>query len=133
MKITTLDPPREYQCGFEFKRTISDCARLELQPDEQITFLTESGAEYDITRKDFGFYATPSTNGRLKRFGLRAVIVLNNQSKSYVFLVESGKESCFYKYLAEENMSIIRWLDTDESVLALTDMPPPSKPSADAV
>ena len=55
----------------------SDCGRIALAPDEQVTFTTEAGGEYDVTRKSWGFYATPSINGRLKTFGLRAALVRN--------------------------------------------------------
>ena len=119
MKITTIDPPREYQCGFDIKRTIRDCARVELEPDEQITFLADCGAEYDVTKKDFGFYATPSANGRLARFGLRTAIARNHLGQLFVLLVERGKETLFDRYLGEERMQLVTWLDTDECAEAL--------------
>ncbi len=114
MKFTKIDPPREYQCGSDIKRTIRDCARVELEADEQITLLTGSGAEYDVTRKDFGFYATPSTNGRLARFGLRTAIARNRLGQVFILLVERGKEPLFDRYLSEEKMQLVTWLDTDD-------------------
>jgi hypothetical protein len=119
MKITTIDPPREYQCGFNIKRTLRDCARVELAADEQITLLAESGAEYDVTKKDFGFYATPSTNGRLARFGLRTAIARNRLGQLFILLVERGKEPLFDRYLSEEKMQLVIWLDTDDCAKAL--------------
>jgi hypothetical protein len=119
MKLMKIDPPREYECGFDVKRTIRDCARVDLNADEQITFLGDSGAEYDVTRKDFGFYATPSTNGRLARFGLRTAIARNRLGQLFVLLVESGKEPLFERYLSEEKMQLMTWLDTDERADAL--------------
>jgi hypothetical protein len=119
MKIKPIDPPREYQCGFDVKRTIRDCARVELEADEQITLLGDAGSEYDITRKDFGYYATPSTNGRLARFGLRTAIARNRLGQLFVLLVESGKEPLFDRYLSEEKMQLMAWLDTDERAEAL--------------
>ena len=119
MKITTVDPPREYKCGFDIKRTIRDCARVELEADEQITLLADSGAEYDVTRKDFGFYATPSTNGRLTRFGLRTAIARNRLGQLFILLVERGKEPLFDRYLGEEKMQLVTWLDTDDRAEAL--------------
>ena len=116
MKLEIKDPPRTYECGFEVRRVISDCARIELTDDEQITLSTASGAEYDVTRKDFGYYATPSTNGRLQRFGLRTAIACNRLGQLFVLLVESGSETKFETYLQEEQMSLVCWLDTDESV-----------------
>ena len=118
MKIEIKDPPRTYECGFEIKRTISDCGRVELNPDEQITLTTPSGTEYDIARKEFGYYATPSTNGRLQRFGLRTVIAKNRVEQLFVLLIEQGKEAAFEKYLQEEQMTAVCWIDSEDSVAA---------------
>jgi hypothetical protein len=91
---------------------MSDCGRVHLDPDEQVTFVTDSGAEYDVARKSWGFYATPSLNGRLPAFGLRAVLVRNGQGRYYVWLVERGREAEFRRYLTSEDHRVIRWLDT---------------------
>lgn len=116
MKIDIKNPPRAYECGFEVKRTILDCARIELGTDEQITLATSSGSEYDVIRKDFGYYATPSTNGRLPRHGLRTAIARNRLDQVFVLLVESGHEDKFETYLREEQMNLVCWLDSDQSV-----------------
>ena len=119
MKIMENNPPRKFECGFDVKRQISDCAKIELENDEQVTFTTADGGEYDVARKDFGFYATPSTNARLKRFGLRAVLAQNRLSQFFVLLVEKGKERLFENYMEEEKMSIVMWLDDPERLAAL--------------
>src|SRR5438105_15753607 len=77
VKQAINDPPRAFQVGRTEKIWIRDCAHISLEPDEQVTFLTGEGAEYDVARKDWGFYATPSLNSRLARFGLRGVLVRN--------------------------------------------------------
>ena len=74
MKIDLKNPPRSYEVGRTVKLQMKDCGTIRLEPDEQLTFTTEAGAEYDLARKDWGFYATPSLNGRLQQFGLRAVL-----------------------------------------------------------
>ena len=38
-----------------------------LAPNEQLTFVTENKNRYDVARKYWGFYATPSINSRLKK------------------------------------------------------------------
>jgi len=111
MKFTRIDPPRTYDVGFGETVTISDCGCIALAPDEQVTFTTESGAEYDITRKDWGFYATPSLNSRLAGFGLRAVLVQNRIDRYFVLLVEQGQEAAFERYLTVEGLVIVTWLD----------------------
>lgn len=114
MKFTPKQPPRHYEVGFEHKVTIADCGQLELDADEQVTLVTGDGAEYDVTRKSWGFYATPSLNGRLASFGLRGVLVKNRQGKLFVLLVERGQEEDFERYLADERLTPLCWLDTDQ-------------------
>jgi hypothetical protein len=110
------NPPREFEVGFDKKGKILDCGTMRLAPDEQITFKTESGKEYDVTRKDWGFYATPSLNGRLAGFALRAVLVRNRIDKFFVLLVEHGMEDQFARYVAGEPLEIVAWLDTTEDL-----------------
>lgn len=120
MKINEKNPPRIFEVGFDKKGFIKDCGNISLLKDEQITFTTENGAEYDVTRKSWGFYATPSTNGRLKSFGLRTVLVKNRINKYFILLVESGHEKDFEIYAKEEPLSIIFWLDEGLELDGLT-------------
>ena len=121
MKIKENIPPRTFEVGMGEVARMSDCARIELQADEQVTFKTEDGHEFDVARKAWGFYATPSLNGRLKSFGLRGVLVKGPTAKFFIWLVEAGKEEAFQRYLRQERHEIITWLDTDEALLALAD------------
>jgi hypothetical protein len=112
MKFDPTVPPRLFPVGAAQDVTIADCGRLALAPDEQVTLTTPEGAEYDITRKDWGFYATPSLNGRLAGFGLKAVLVHNPASGRYfVMLVEAGHEAAFDTYLSDQKMAVVCWLD----------------------
>ena len=81
--------------------------------------MTESGAEYDVTRKSWGFYATPSTNGRLKRFNLQAALVRNRSGQYFVLLVERGKEALFRDYVASERVTVLCWLDDPNDLARL--------------
>jgi hypothetical protein len=119
MKFKPIEPPRIFEVGRADIVKLKDCARIELEPDEQVTFLTESGAEYDVVRKSWGFYATPSLNGRLRKFGLRAVLVKSPGAMFYIFLVENGKEAYCQHYLEKEGHQIICWLDRDRELEAL--------------
>ena len=111
MKIQRNDPPREYEVGFGPKVTIKDCAHIELAADEQITFESEAGGEYDVTRKNWGFYATPSINGRLARFGFKTALVKNRLDQYFVMLVEQGGEANFDRYVQDEGLTVCGWLD----------------------
>lgn len=108
MEITDVKPPRRFK-GKTVE--IRHCANITLEPDEQITFETESGTEYDVVRKSWGYYATPSINGRLKEHGLRGVLVKNSVGRIYLLLIEQGKEADFEQYLIQEEMMVIMWLD----------------------
>ena len=119
MKFDEKRPPRVFQVGNVEKFLMRDCGTLRLEPDEQVTLVTESGAEYDVARKDWGFYATPSLNGRLPTFGLRAVLVRNPSGRYFVLLVEQGKQDAFDAYVKSEQLAIVRWMDNDENLQAL--------------
>ena len=85
-------------------------------PDEQVTFSTESGGEYDFVRKSWGFYATPSLNARMQKFGLRAALVKSGDGKYYIFALETGKEEAFDRYLEVEGHTVLAWLDSDANL-----------------
>jgi hypothetical protein len=116
VRFDPVDPPREYACGIEDAVVMRDCGRVHLEADEQVTFTTPDGGEYDLARKSWGFYATPSLNGRLGRFGLRAALVRNSRRQWFVMLVERGHESEFEEYLASERLTVVTWLETTEDL-----------------
>ena len=120
MKVVPQDPPRKFRVGTDGHVELSDCGRIELRPDEQVTFTTESGAEYDVARKAWGFYATPSLNGRLPRFGLRPALVKGLEDKFFVMLVERGQDDAFRTYLAAEGLTLVRWLDDERFLRGLS-------------
>ena len=91
MKFTPKIPPRSFKVGKEGKIRLNDCGRVELSPDEQVTFTTPSGTEYDVVRKEWGYYATPSLNQRLVHFHLHAALIKSPDGKYYVFLFK-----CWY-------------------------------------
>lgn len=116
MRIEERHPPRTFEVGFGERIEMKDCGSVALEPNEQLTFTTESGAEYDVARKDWGFYATPSLNARLERFGLRGVLVKNRIGRYFVLLVERGKEDLFSRYLEIESLDVVCWLDSGEAL-----------------
>jgi hypothetical protein len=119
MRIEEKRPPRVFEVGNVEKFPMRDCGTVRLEPDEQLTFVTESGAQYDLARKDWGFYATPSLNGRLSSFGLRAVLVKNPGGRYFVLLVANGKEKLFDAYLKSECLKLVCWMDSDAALDAL--------------
>lgn len=115
MRIVPREPPREFGVGTTGIH-LRDCGTIALDADEQVTFVTGSGGEVDVVRKAWGFYAAPSLNGRLVRFGMRAVLALGRDHKFFLLLVEQGHEAEFERYLEEQSMRIVQWLDTDASL-----------------
>jgi SAM-dependent methyltransferase len=118
MKFRVNDPPRTFNIGRGEPIIIRDVAHIELEPDEQVTFEGAGGVEYDVARKAWGFYATPSLNGRLLDHQLRAVLARSPAHKYFVFLVERGREAEFQSYLDAEQNVIVRWLDNEADLRA---------------
>ena len=111
MKIIEKRPPREYKVGVDSQITIKDCGSILLEGNEQITFLTRDEKEYDVAMKDWGFYATPSVNSRLKEQGFKTALVRNSIGQWYIMLVEKDKIDKFQTYLREEKNEVVEWLD----------------------
>lgn len=121
VKIDRKEPARQFTVGRGGDIVISDCGTVELQPDEQVTFVTENGSEFDVARKDFGYYATPSLNGRLPTHGLRPALVRNAVSDHYfVLLVEPAAEDRYRDYLRHEALDHLMWLDDPEALARLS-------------
>ena len=117
MKITLQNPVRQFEVGcFEKKTIMSDCGTIALSPDELVTFVTDTGAEYDVSRKVWGYFATPSLGNRLCDFQLRAVMTVNHLGKYSILLVERGREEEFKIYLQEEQMNVVAWLDSNSKL-----------------
>jgi hypothetical protein len=107
MKIIELKPARQFKVGRSGQIVLNDCGRILLGNDEQVTFCTDSGHEYDVVRKSFGYYATPSINSRLARFGYSTALVKNKSGHFFVLLVEKGREDCLRQYLRSEELRLI--------------------------
>lgn len=111
MKTIFKDNPREFKVGTDGHITIKDVGQIYLEPDEQVTFMTPEGAEYDLVRKDWGYYATPSVNDRLKRFGFKTALVRNSKGQIYIMMVEKDRLESFESYLKAEANFLLQWLD----------------------
>ena len=63
-----------------------------LKNDELITF-RDKKKEFDITKKNWGYYATPSIDKRLKNYGYSTAIIQNKISKNiFIVLVDKKKK-----------------------------------------
>ncbi|MAV94398.1 hypothetical protein OAK21_06335 [Pseudomonadota bacterium] len=114
MKHNFKDKPRKFVVGVDQDIELSDFGEVFLDPDEQITFNDAHGNEYDVCKKDWGYYATPSLNGRLQSFNFFSALVMNKSTqKKYIMLVHHDKLDLFNKYIANEDQEIIFWFHKD--------------------
>ena len=121
MKINKNNPPRKFTVGTDKKITISDCANINLKHNEQVSFITHDNKEYDVVRKEWGFYATPSMNGRLKNQGFKTALVKNKEGMYYIMIVEKNKTTLFEKItknVSNKNVKTIK--DTLDNLLNST-------------
>ena len=111
MRCRFRDTPREFSVGMKGQITLKDCGEIELEEDEQVTFKGKDGKEFDFARKSWGYYATPSINGRLKRFGFKTALIENTMSgMKFVLVVEEDRETEFERYCEEESLRVLEWL-----------------------
>ena len=111
MKVIQKNPPRSFKVGKNQHIILHDMGEIQLAPNEQVTFMTEDQKEYDLCRKDWGYYATPSMNDRLKRFGFKTALVRNSKGQIYIMIVEKEKIDLFNQYILEEDNYVVQWLD----------------------
>ncbi|NOX15393.1 MAG: hypothetical protein GXP61_05135 [Epsilonproteobacteria bacterium] len=109
MNLDLKDEPRIFGVkGHEVK----DFGKIYLDSDEMVSFKTKSNKEYDFTAKEWGFYASPSVNSRLKNEGFKTALVVNENNQIYIMVVEKDKIKEFKRYLKEnQDNRIICWLD----------------------
>lgn len=114
MEVRERKPPRRFTAGHpDSPVNLQHCADIALAPDEQVTFVAESGSEFDVVRKAWGYYATPSLDVRLPAHGLRPALCRSG-TRRYLLLAEKDRMDEFHAYLRSQRMEVIAWLDTDE-------------------
>mgnify|MGYP001376775200 CR=1 FL=1 len=90
---------------------LKDFGKIKLDKNEMISFVTKSGKEYDFTAKEWGFYVTPSINGRLKKEGFKVAMVKNKTGKIFIMAVEKEKKTLFKKYCISQQEKVLKWID----------------------
>lgn len=111
MKIDRQEPPRTFEVGIS-GITLAHCADVQLDSDEMVTFVGPGEREYDVTRKSWGYYATPSLAGRLIANGFRAALVRNIDTRQcFVVLVDTERVDEWRDYNRVERQEVVLWLD----------------------
>lgn len=89
---------------------IKEVAKISLKQNEMVTFFNGK-IEYDIIKKNWGYYATPSINSRLLKFDLKTCVIKSKiTNNSFIILVLKNKKKEFNKYLKNEKCKIVKWL-----------------------
>ena len=111
MKFSRKKPTRSFFVGKNKDIEIEDCGSIQLDNNELIAFLTKDKKEWDVVKKNWGFYATPSINDRLDKQGFRCALVKNKKGSTYIMIIEKNKLNKFNKYILKENNQVLMWLD----------------------
>jgi len=107
MKIKISKKPRLFTVN---DISIKDYGKIQLNKNEMISFITKTKKEYDFTAKEWGFYITPSINGRLRKEGFKIALVKNKLGKIFIKAVEKEKINEFKKYLSSQQEKVLKWL-----------------------
>ena len=76
------------------------------------TNIAPLGSPADMPQQLVAFsYATPSVNGRLKKFGYKTALVKNIEGMIYVMIVDKERVDLFQEYINNSNQKILDWLD----------------------
>ena len=105
---------RKFKIKSKLNTEITLIQKINLRKNQQITFVERSKGklkEYDVVKKDWGYYATPSINKRLKKFNYECALIKNKQNKFFLCLVNKDMKKKFYSYLKEDNQKIICWFN----------------------
>jgi hypothetical protein len=109
MKIKHIS--RRFNVGVKNDIKIKHIKNIYLNSNEQITFISKKNREYDFVKKNWGYYATPSINGRLKKFNFITYLIKNKiTNKKFIFVVYKEKKHLLKKYLKKEKLEIISLL-----------------------
>ena len=112
MKI--LKEKRKFLVGKKNDITLTEAGSIKLRHDENISIFFDEFVNYDVTKKEWGFYCLPSINKRLKKFNLKVALTQNIRLNTYFLMLVVNKKKLIKKfedYCDKENLQIIIWLD----------------------
>ena len=111
MKIKINKKPRCFKVGIHGETEIQDYGKININPNEMLSFVNPEGKEYDVVAKDWGFYATPSVNERLVNEGFKTALVKNSSKQYYIMIVDIKEMKKFNKYCMDDQQEVVEWLD----------------------
>tara|TARA_B110000027_G_C15933800_1_gene218129 strand:+ start:177 stop:515 length:339 start_codon:yes stop_codon:yes gene_type:complete len=98
---------RIFQPNKKKRLFLNHVANINLKNNELVTFV-DNNHEYDVVKKAWGYYATPSINKRLVNNNFLTFLVKNRvTSDLFIFLVQKNKVKLFKDYIKKENIKIV--------------------------
>ena len=113
MKI--IKKNRKFVVGKSKDITLTDKGSVYLSNNDNISISFAKNINFDVAKKNWGFYPLPSINKRLKNFRLKAALVESKNFNTYfiMLVVDNIKKiKDFSKYCKKENIKIITWLNS---------------------
>lgn len=111
MKIDLKYPIRTFQPKKDKALTFTDVGEIKMENDNQVSLVSGKHKSHDFAAKNWGFYVTPSINGRLKNEGFKTALVKSDSGKVFLNFVDSDKIDDFLDYCQENNKVLVEWLD----------------------
>ena len=105
---------RKFTVGKDKDIDLYDKGSIYLNNNENISIHFNEKINYDVAKKNWGFYPIPSLNKRLKKFKLKPVIVKNLELETYFLMLvvdQQRKIIEFKNYCKKEKLNIITWLN----------------------
>ena len=110
MKVLKRKNPRKFLVSKKNNIFLKDVGKVYLNDNENLTIISKNNKNYDICKKNWGYYATPSINKRLKNEGFKTALVKTNK-KYFVLIVDESKMKLFKTYCKIEDYKIVKWLN----------------------
>ena len=88
------------------KITLTKTSEIQLLNNEFVTF-KDRNKEYDFSKKNWGYYISPSINNRLKKNSYEVFIIKNKLERFFLCSVKKTEKKTFSNYLKRTNQKVI--------------------------
>ena len=96
---------RSWTVGSDRDIIITEKLKIQLNDDEQVSFIgNKNNTNYEICKKNWGYYISPSLNKRLKNYGFRVYITKNKKGQNYLMAVKFKMVKEFKLYCKKEKL-----------------------------
>ena len=96
---------RSWTVGNKKDIVITEKLKIKLNDNEQVSFVgKKSKTNYEICKKNWGYYISPSIDKRLKDYGHVVYITKNKDGQVYLMAVDLKKINKFILYCKKEKL-----------------------------